>query len=86
MADDEVVTRHKIQNGEPFLFDVDDVNNVGNCSKGCYLAIGWLLNQACSKSNVEAVVLKQTLPDGRMKEFSIEATDGKEGLMFPWEQ
>ena len=80
------VTRQKIKNGEPFLFDVDDVNNVGACSKACYMAIGWLLNKACSKSSVEAVVLKQTMPDGRTKEYAIEGTDGSEGLIFPWEQ
>ena len=78
-----------IKNGEPFLLDADEVNNVGACSKACYLAIGWLLNKACSKSPVEAVVLKQTMPDGRTKQFAIGPSymdDGKEDLIFPWEQ
>ena len=78
-----------IDNGEPFLLDADEVNNVGACSKACYLAIGWLLNKACSKSPVEAVVLKQTMPDGRTKQFAIGPSymdDGKEDPISPWEQ
>ena len=85
----DVVTMQEIKNGEPFLLDADEVNNAGACSKACYLAIGWLLNKACSKSPVEAVVLKQTMPDGRTKQFAIGPSymdDGREDLIFPWEQ
>ena len=39
-------------------------NSMGPCSKACYLATGWLVDNAAAKSPVNTVELEQTMTDG----------------------
>ena len=79
-----VWTKHEILRGQPFLLDADDVISVGSCNKACYMAMGWLLNKAASKSSVDCVVLKQTMPDGLTKTRAVRPT-AEGSLLLPWE-
>ena len=77
-------TKNQILRGQPFLLHAGDVDNVGSCSKACYMAIAWLLNKEASKSSVDCVVLKQTMPDGLTKSWAVHPTE-EDSLLFPWE-
>ena len=85
LTHDAKAIQEEIKNGEPFLFDVDDMNNAGACSKACCMALGWLLNHACSKSPVQVVVLNKIMPGGRIRQFGIGPSDMDEDLVFPWQ-
>jgi hypothetical protein len=76
-------TKNEILRGQPFLLEAGEVNSAAACNKACYMAIGWLLNMEASKSSVDCVVLKQTMPDGRIKHLAVHPTE--EDLVFPWE-
>ena len=77
-------TMNDVLQSQPFLLDLNAVNNIGQCSKACYLAIGWLLDNAAAKSHVNSVVLKQTMTDGGSRSFAVERT-ADSGKYFPWE-
>ena len=47
-------TRNDVLQSQPFLLDLNAVNSIGQCSKACYLAIGWLLDNAAELCGVEA--------------------------------
>ena len=77
-------TKNDILKAQPFLLDIKAVNSIGQCSKSCYLAIGWLLDNAAAKSPVNTMVLKQTMTDGGSRSFAVERT-ADSGKYFPWE-
>ena len=67
-----------------FVMSVDDVVNVGACSKASYIAISWLLNKEASTTTDACVLVKQTMPDGRTWSWVVQHTEDST-LYFPWE-
>ena len=78
--DDAVVKAH-VKSGPPCFLELDDINNVGSCSRSVYLATGHLLNAAAGSAGF--VVLKRTHEDGQVSSFVMFATEDKL-LSFPW--